>query len=67
VKLAIVHVVLSLTLSHSWMVHQLDVKKVFLHGTLTEVVYCSQHVSFVDPVGLHTLPWSTNSTSSSMT
>jgi hypothetical protein len=29
-------------------IHQLDVKKSFLHGTLTETVYCSQPTGFVD-------------------
>jgi hypothetical protein len=41
--------VLSLAVSHSWPVHQLDIKNTFLHGTLSETVYCSQPVGFVDP------------------
>jgi hypothetical protein len=30
-------------------VHQLDIKNAFLQGTLFEMIYCSQPVSFVDP------------------
>jgi hypothetical protein len=49
VKLATVHTVLSLVVSRSWPVHELDVKNAFLHGTLLETVYNSQPTGFVDP------------------
>ena len=48
VKPATVRTVLSLVLSRYWPVHQLDVKNVFLHGTLSETMYCSQPTRFVD-------------------
>jgi hypothetical protein len=44
-----VRTVLSLAVSHSWPIHQLDVKNAFLYDTLSETVYCSQHTRFVDP------------------
>jgi hypothetical protein len=48
VKPATVRTVLSLALARSWPVHQLDVKNTFLHGALTETVYCCQPAGFVD-------------------
>ena len=48
VKPATVRTVLSLALSLSWPVHQLDVKNAFLHGTLSETIHCSQPAEFVD-------------------
>jgi hypothetical protein len=49
VKVAMVHTVLSLAVSRSWLSHQLDVKNVFLHDTLSETVYYSHPTAFVDP------------------
>jgi hypothetical protein len=50
VKPAIVWTVLTLVVAKGWPVLQLDVKNAFLHGTLSEMVYCSQPASSVDPV-----------------
>jgi hypothetical protein len=49
VKLATVRMVLSIVVSCDWPIQQLDVKNTFLHGTLTETVYCSQPIGFADP------------------
>jgi hypothetical protein len=44
-----VRTMLSLAISRSWPVHQLDVKNAFRHDTLSEIVYYSQPTGFVDP------------------
>jgi hypothetical protein len=49
VILATIRIVLSLALTHSWPIHQLDVKNAFLHGNLDEVVYIRQPSDFVNP------------------
>jgi hypothetical protein len=49
VKRATIHIVLSIVVSRSWPIHQLDVKNAFLHGKLDEEVYCQQPLEFVDP------------------
>jgi hypothetical protein len=49
VKPATVRTVLSIAVSRDWPIQQLDVKNAFLHGTLTETVYCSQPTGFADP------------------
>jgi hypothetical protein len=48
VKSAAIRTILSLVVSWDWPVHQLDVKNVFLHGTLLEINYCSQLIGCVD-------------------
>jgi hypothetical protein len=49
VKPTTVCTVLSLVVSRFWPIYQLDVKNAFLHGTLSEIVYYSQSMGFVDP------------------
>jgi len=39
---------LSLAVAQDWPIHQLDVMNAFLHGMLSETVYCSQPTGFVD-------------------
>jgi hypothetical protein len=48
VKPATMRTVLSLALSRNWPIHQLDVKNAFLHGILSEAVYCSKPSGFTD-------------------
>jgi hypothetical protein len=48
-KPATVRTIQSLTLSRHWLINQFDVKNAFLHGMLTEMVYCTKPTSFFDP------------------
>jgi hypothetical protein len=52
VKPATIQTVLSVVLSHAWPIHQMDVKNVFLHVTLSETIYCMQLFGFVDSTHL---------------
>ncbi|PNX68149.1 copia protein, partial [Trifolium pratense] len=49
VKPATIRIVLSIALSKSWPIHQLDVQNAFLHGNLHETVYMHQPMGFRDP------------------
>jgi hypothetical protein len=49
IKPTTVRTVLTLSLPRGWLVHQLDVKIAFLHGTLSETIYYSQPAGFIDP------------------
>jgi hypothetical protein len=60
VKPATVHTVLSLAVSRSWPVHQLDVMNALLHDTLSETIYCNQ---LLDLLILRSLITSASSTS----
>ena len=48
VKPTTIRVVLSLVVSKSWSLHQLDVKNAFLHDILKEDVYTNQPPRFID-------------------
>ena len=49
IKPSTIRVVLTLVVSSSWPIHQLDIKNAFLHGTLNETVYCQQPSGFENP------------------
>jgi hypothetical protein len=52
VKLATIRTMLATVVSRTWPIQQLDVKNVFLHGTLFETVFCCQPMGFADPAHL---------------
>ncbi|XP_071679906.1 uncharacterized protein [Lolium perenne] len=48
VKPGMIRTALYLAASRAWPVHQMDVSNAFLHGHLSEQVYCQQPIGFVD-------------------
>jgi histone deacetylase 1/2 len=48
VKPATIRIILSIALSCNWKIRQLDIKNMFLHGKLSEVVFCQQPTGFID-------------------
>jgi hypothetical protein len=50
VKPATIRLILSLAVSHGWVLRQLDVQNAFLHGILEEEVYMKKPPGFIDPV-----------------
>lgn len=48
VKFATIRIALSLALSKSWCLHQLDVKNTFLQGHISETIYMHQPPDFCD-------------------
>jgi hypothetical protein len=49
IKPATVRLVLSIVVSRSWDIHQIDISNAFLHGNLDESAYMQQPPGFVDP------------------
>ncbi|KAJ6945155.1 Retrovirus-related Pol polyprotein from transposon RE1 [Populus alba x Populus x berolinensis] len=49
VRPATVRIILSIAVSSGWLLHQLDVHNVFLHGHLSELVYMDQPPGYTDP------------------
>jgi hypothetical protein len=52
-KMTIVRAIIAITIAKGWLLHQMDVKNVFLHGDLQEEVYMEQPPSYVDQTHLN--------------
>jgi hypothetical protein len=49
IKLATIRLVLFITLSQGWTIHQLDVQNTFFHDVIEEDVFMKQPPEFIDP------------------
>jgi hypothetical protein len=49
VKTTIIRLILSLAVSRGWVLGELDMQNLFLHGILEEEVYMKQPLGFIDP------------------
>jgi len=47
-KMTTVRAIIAITIAKGWLLHQMDVKNVFLHGDLQEEVYMEQPPGYVD-------------------
>lgn len=47
IKMVIVHIILSIALTNSWPLHQLDVENAFLNGKLDKELYMVQPPGFM--------------------
>jgi hypothetical protein len=46
---ATIRIILSIAVSSGWLLYQIDVQNVFLHGHLSELVYMDQPPCYTDP------------------
>ena len=53
VKPTTIRLVLSVAFSRGWSIRQVDVNNAFLHGDLSEIMYMTQPLGFVDPSRPH--------------
>ena len=53
IKITTVRILLSLTISQNWLIHQLHVSNAFLHGDLQETIFMEQPPGFINHVFPH--------------
>lgn len=48
VKSTTIRLILSLTITHGWKLHQIDIQNIFLHRSLFDTIFMQQPIGFVD-------------------